>query len=103
MQVARRSTADIAHVEARDYWLAQAASVALPGGDAWVRELRSRGADELRRLGFPTMKHEAWKYTSLAPFLAERFVPATALSSPAPRSRLGTELLQAPLRLVFVD
>jgi Fe-S cluster assembly protein SufD len=34
---------------------------------AWVRELRERGASRFGELGFPTVRHEEWRFTNVAP------------------------------------
>jgi Fe-S cluster assembly protein SufD len=36
-----------------------------PAGAAWLCELRSRAADQLKENGLPHRKDEAWKYTSM--------------------------------------
>ena len=41
---------------------------ALPGHDlAWLRDVRRAAADAFSRSGFPTPRHEHWKYTNVAP------------------------------------
>ena len=33
----------------------------------WLGSLRRRALDRFGSLGFPTLRHEDWKYTSVAP------------------------------------
>lgn len=72
----------------------------LPGANLpWLVRLREEAAASFRKLGFPSRKVEAWKYTDLGPIAATTFgeplTPATgAMALPAPR---------APRRAVFVD
>jgi Fe-S cluster assembly protein SufD len=42
---------------------------------AWAEIVRGSAMDRFEQLGFPTVNQEEWKYTSLAPFVKERFVP----------------------------
>jgi len=39
----------------------------------WMRELRRTALDRFTALGFPTTKHEEWKYTNVAPIARSRF------------------------------
>lgn len=43
---------------------------------AWVQRVRAEGLKHLERLGLPTNRDEAWKYTQLAPLTGGTFVPA---------------------------
>jgi Fe-S cluster assembly protein SufD len=76
---------------------------ALPSGEpAFASALRRAGADDFRRLGLPTTRHEDWRYTSLADLAALPLAPAEPRrASPAEVERLGG-LPPAP-RLVFVN
>jgi Fe-S cluster assembly protein SufD len=61
-----------------------AASRGTPGGSepAWLDQRRRAAGEQFRAHGFPTRKHEAWRYTSLEPLLDQDFVaaaPVTAL------------------------
>jgi len=79
----------------------------LPGhGVPWVRKARERALERFRALGFPTLRDEDWKYTSVAPLERRHFPPA---AGSAPSSELESTLaihrfahLDADL-LVFVD
>src|SRR6058998_3366536 len=82
------------------------------GAPGWLRELREGAIGRFAELGFPTMKQEEWRFTSVAPIADQRFILAHDPSSPGPS---GTPLgLPAPSdierlcvgagpRVVFVD
>jgi Fe-S cluster assembly protein SufD len=68
----------------------------------WLRTLRQEGLAQLAQVGFPTTRHEAWKYTDVAPIVSRPFVPAW----PGKRVHLEAWVEQLALpgpRLVFVD
>jgi len=46
------------------------------GGPPWLREIRKTAIGRFETLGFPTQKHEDWKYTNLAAILKVPFKPA---------------------------
>jgi Fe-S cluster assembly protein SufD len=46
-------------------------------GVAWVDLLRNNAIDRFEQLGFPTVQHEEWKYTNLAPLAKAGLQPAT--------------------------
>lgn len=74
---------------------------------AWLAELRQSGIGRFGALGFPTMKQEAWRFTSVASLTASKF----ELAPPIPDPRYpGPGDIQpfllgdaAPHRLVFVN
>jgi Fe-S cluster assembly protein SufD len=43
---------------------------------SWLRNLRKASIARFEALGFPTQKHEDWKYTNLAPLLRVPFKPS---------------------------
>jgi Fe-S cluster assembly protein SufD len=43
---------------------------------AWLRALRAAGIGAFEETGFPTLKHEDWRHTSVAPIVRTRFVRA---------------------------
>ncbi len=45
-------------------------------GPDWLRAVRRSAIGRFETLGFPTQKHEEWKYTNLAPLAKIRFKPA---------------------------
>lgn len=77
----------------------------LPGaGVAWLDRLRADGLDRFTRLGFPTPRTEAWKYTNLKDLTRLAFAPA------ADKMPVNVDLLPTAMpagrtsdRLVFVD
>ena len=71
---------------------------------AWLKDLREGGITRFGDLGFPNMKQEAWRFTSVAPIAEGAFELAK------PPARVPTLddirpflLLEAGPRLVFVD
>jgi Fe-S cluster assembly protein SufD len=73
--------------------------------EAWLAPLRRAGADAFARLGFPTTRDEAWKYTDVSPILRHEFERTTAGCE---RMRFGDlEALRVPEAsgscLVFID
>ena len=79
----------------------------LPGNDR-VRGLREAAMADLASTGFPTQRHEAWLYTSLAPLLETTFEPAAELG-PETLERAAAMLATLPQadersgRVVFVN
>lgn len=78
---------------------------------AWLGEIRSAAIRRFADLGFPSVKHEEWKYTSVAPIVRQSLRPALASAPDAtaisealdrwPLARFAQESGSA--RLVFVD
>ena len=46
------------------------------GGPEWLRAVRKKAIGHFEALGFPTQKHEQWKFTNLATLLRIPFKPA---------------------------
>lgn len=44
----------------------------------WLGSLRESAMDRFRLLGFPTTRHEEWKYTNVAPIAKSGFLPVEA-------------------------
>jgi Fe-S cluster assembly protein SufD len=70
----------------------------------WLKDLRESGIARFHDLGFPNMKQEAWRFTSVAPIAEGSF----ALAQPPARipqldDILPFLLFEAGYRLVFVD
>jgi len=84
---------------------AQPASDGNTLGPPWMRELRRTALDRFTALGFPTTKHEEWKYTNVAPIAQSRFERAESTRNGLTAERLApfTFGAQAGKRLVFVD
>ena len=81
-------------------WASNGAS----GAPDWLKDLREGGIARFHDLGFPNMKQEAWRVTSVAPIAEGSF----ELAKPPARVPTLDEirpflLLEAGLRLVFVD
>lgn len=55
-----------------------------PSQPSWVREARERGIAQFERLGFPTTRHEDWKFTSVAPISERRFSLADGIDGISP-------------------
>jgi Fe-S cluster assembly protein SufD len=73
------------------------------GGPRWLQDLRDRAAARFTALGFPTVRDEEWRFTSVAPIANGEFAPADGAAAFAP-SRLDTNLFTAsPHRLVVVN
>src|SRR3989442_3384188 len=74
------------------------------GAPKWLRELREGAIARFAELGFPTMKQEEWRFTSVAPIADQRFTLAHAPHStlPAPSDIEGLCVGAGP-RVVFVD
>ncbi len=61
---------------------------------AWLTNLRANAIAQFERLGFPTTRHEEWKYTNVAPILKHPFdapqntakVEATSFTYPEARA-----------------
>ena len=81
-------------------WASNGAS----GAPAWLKDLREGGIARFHDLGFPNMKQEAWRFTSIAPIAEGSF----ELAKPPMRVPTLDDirpflLLEAGYRLVFVD
>jgi Fe-S cluster assembly protein SufD len=74
-------------------------------GPVWLQELRRSALDRFAELGFPTVRDEAWRYTSVAPLLEAGFRPVVVPGHDGGADIEGQGLLEqaAGPRLVFVD
>jgi Fe-S cluster assembly protein SufD len=71
---------------------------------AWLKDLRASGIARFGDLGFPNMKQEAWRFTSVAPIAEGSFALATPPARiPSVEDIRPFLLLEAGYRLVFVD
>src|SRR6266550_1639961 len=71
---------------------------------AWLKDLRASGIARFGDLGFPNMKQEAWRFTSVAPIAEGSFELAQAPTRvPTLEDIRPFLLLEAGYRLVFVD
>jgi len=74
------------------------------GAPEWLREIREGAIGRFAELGFPTMKQEEWRFTSVAPIADQRFILAHAPRSPLPApSDIERLCVGAGPRVVFVD
>ena len=81
-------------------WAGNGASQA-PG---WLKDIRSSAIARFERLGFPNMKQEAWRFTSVAPIAEGSFELAQPPARvPALKQIRPFLLFEAGHRLVFVD
>jgi Fe-S cluster assembly protein SufD len=72
-------------------------------GPRWLQEIRDRGAARFAQLGFPTVRNEEWRFTSVSQISGAELAPAPA-SIALDASRLDAFLYaDAPHRLVFVN
>jgi len=71
---------------------------------AWLKDIRSSAIARFESLGFPNMKQEAWRFTSVAPIAEGSFELAKAPTRVPTLDEIRPFLLlEAGLRLVFVD
>ena len=72
------------------------------GGPRWQQELRDKAAARFAALGFPTVRDEEWKFTSVAPIAATEFQAAADVRVDA--ASLGTlPYGTAPFRIALVN
>jgi len=72
---------------------------------AWLHELREAGMACFAALGFPTTRHEDWKYTNIDPIASQAFVHANGEAKSLTVGEIVTRSMadvDAP-RLVFVN
>ncbi|MGH7962072.1 MAG: Fe-S cluster assembly protein SufD [Candidatus Binatia bacterium] len=72
---------------------------------SWLRQLRQSAISRFVELGFPTIRHEEWKYTSVAPIARSRFQPAASERNGLTAQTLAHVSLAevARTQLVFVN
>jgi len=81
-------------------WASNGAS----GVPDWLKDLREGGIARFHDLGFPNMKQEAWRFTSVAPIAEGSFELAkTPARIPTLEEIRPFLLLEAGYRLVFLD
>ncbi len=76
------------------------------GQPAWLAPLRSAGLASFTAQGFPTLQHEDWRFTNIAPIAKMPFQPAqAAVANGAETQALGAAVFagMSGSRLVFVD
>jgi Fe-S cluster assembly protein SufD len=94
--------------ESKEQYLAafdQSRSTQGASGPSWLNELRQAGIASFEKLGFPTTKNEAWKYTNVEPIWSQSFVHANGEA----RTFNANEILSRSFvdaescRLVFIN
>jgi Fe-S cluster assembly protein SufD len=79
----------------------------IPGVPPWLRELRKQALEQFAESGFPTTRHEAWRFTSVSKIANARWRAPTAPEPPAERVALAAverEFIKGvAARIVFVD
>lgn len=80
------------------------AKATLPGARLpWLADIRAEAMEEFHTYGFPTLRDEEWKYTSVTRIEQGRF----SLLAPAPQALMAEQIEMLALpdaqRLVFVD
>lgn len=73
--------------------------------DVWLLPLRKAAIARFAELGFPSTKHEEWRYTNVAPIAKSEFEPASADLKTVTREQLSPFLFgdADPILLVFVN
>ena len=72
---------------------------------AWITPIRKAALARFSELGFPTTRHEDWKYTNVTPLSRMSFLPAESAAASISREELSTLETSDRLaaRLVFVN
>jgi Fe-S cluster assembly protein SufD len=73
------------------------------GAPAFVCDLRERGFARFGALGFPSLKHEDWKYTNVAPLAGKEFRLPGPTAPEATTALVAAARLGAGAELVFVN
>jgi len=74
-------------------------------GHDWIEQVRREAIERFAELGFPTTKHEEWRFTNIAALAATPFQPASPVESATVRAQFA----QSPFvdlgcsRLVFLN
>ncbi|MFQ5873674.1 MAG: Fe-S cluster assembly protein SufD, partial [Dehalococcoidia bacterium] len=75
-------------------------------GSEWLRQVRDAALSRFEVIGFPTTRHEDWKYTNVAPIARTRFLAAWDCTDGArPVSEVGAFTVDRPgwSNLVFLN
>ena len=65
--------------------------------------LRQSGIASLAALGFPTAKHEDWRFTNVGPIAKEQFDPLTYARADTAGDLVSRHVLEGAIRLVVVN
>lgn len=68
---------------------------------AWLRDLRAAAIERFELLGFPTTRHEEWKYTSVQPIADTAFV--SSIGASGTYADVVHAVGDTGIRLVFVN
>ena len=93
-------------VDSRDRYLRAFESLEpqLTGGSLlWLSKARRAALDRFETLGFPTTRHEDWKYTRVSAIEKRAFKTPAPSSGRLTREQIRPLLLEGTRRLVFVD
>jgi Fe-S cluster assembly protein SufD len=69
----------------------------------WLRELRQRGAERFAALGFPTVRHEDWRFTNVAAIADTAFRLAEAAPTNAAELVHRVAIASAAARIVILN
>ena len=74
-------------------------------GQAWTRPLRQAAISRFAELGFPTTRHEEWKYTNVAPLTRILFQPPQRTRHELAAEALATAMIPdfVGAQLVFIN
>ncbi|MDP6561190.1 MAG: SufD family Fe-S cluster assembly protein, partial [Candidatus Binatia bacterium] len=74
-------------------------------GLSWLREIRRAAIGRFAELGFPTTRHEDWKYTSVAPIAQTAFLPGVTTPQGISKERIREISVEnwSPRELVFIN
>jgi Fe-S cluster assembly protein SufD len=95
--------------EGRDHYISSFKGFEKNGGSAkspsWLQPIRKAAISRFEEVGFPTTRHEEWKYTNVAPLTKVRFQPAALASDKLPAGRVEQVTVGESSwpRLVFVN
>ena len=73
------------------------------GGNAWLRDLRSRAVERANALSVPTTRDEEWRFTDLSALYRIPFRPAGEAGQVSRSQVEALALPEAETRLVFID
>lgn len=78
----------------------------LPGSELpWLTSLREQAVQQFSEHGYPTPRHEAWKYTNVASIIRKGYQPIVESDGAAPEPDISAWLMPElnAIRLCFVD
>ena len=69
---------------------------------AWLQQLRAQAAEKFARRGFPTIREEAWRFTSVAPITETEFAIAEATAAGA-SDAVSNAAVRGAIRVALVN